>query len=297
MSKYYRTLMLVAYSSEQALLKRYLEQGFDPYDYGYELEQWLEEDLCPECGTGDAPDCEECKGKAKAALEAKSGYDPSAWLETASDADIVRFREHLESSGSFDGGTNSPAYEHLVYNRLVKPTWLVHFTDEPDSIAADGFKHGFEDMIGLGLTTESHRKRGPGYNFAFILGLKDARDAARGNWGAGDSRYGTHAVVFWGGGVEAWHIGDEENQIVFWGPEVSPSRIFPIHKNKYTGWHVEDAVGRVVFGYDDYGDGEGENKEFEETAEWVVANHNMLSSTREKAERRKRDRAAALKRR
>lgn len=286
---YHSASRLIAYSPEQGMLKTYLEQGFDPYDYSYELEQWLEDHVCEECDTGDDPDCDKCSGALRAKVDKITGGDDStAWIDTASDADLARFREWAEQQISSSTGPDRPVYEHMSYERLVKPTWLVHFTDDPEKIASDGFKYGWESLEGLGLTThftDKARKRGPGFNFAFTIGSRDAKNAARGHHRDG-SKYGKHAVVFWAGGVEAYHYGDEENQVVFWGPEVQPSRIFAIWNDGDNSWYVYDAVERVVFGMppDDY-DNQGTVKSFEEAAEWVVDNYRMLSRTEEKVER------------
>lgn len=298
---YHSIRRLLAYGPEQGMLKRYLKEGFDPYDYSYELEDWLAEEACEECGAGDDPDCEKCKGELKAKVEEVTGGDDSlAWIDRASDADIARFREHVENNASrFDAGPAKPAYEHMSFNRLVKPTWLVHFTDDPYAIASEGFTHGWDSTEGLGLTThfsDEARSRGPGFNFAFTVGSRDARNALNSR-GQGP-KYGKHAVVFWAGGVEAYHYGDGEDQMIFWGPEVSPSRIFALWNGEDDGWCVRNAVDRVVFGVDPDApyDERAAGKDFEEAAEWVVANHRMLSGTQEGVDRVERERAKAARR-
>ncbi len=299
---YHSIRKLLAYGPEQGMLHRYLQEGFDPYDYSYELEDWLLEHVCEECDAGDDPDCEKCKGEMKAKVgEATGGDDSLAWIDGASDADLARFREHVESRVQRgDMGPDRPAYEHMSFNRLVKPTWLVHFTDDPESIASDGFTHGWDSTEGLGLTThfsDEARKRGPGFNFAFVLGSRDAKNAARSDWRSSGPKYGKHAVVFWAGGVEAYHYGDEEDQVIFWGLEVGQDRIFAM-RNGDDGWWVDDATGRTVFGIDQGApyDDRAEAKGFEETAEWIVSNHRMLSGTDEKADRRRRELAKVARR-
>jgi len=279
------------------MLHRYLREGFDPYDYSYELERWLEDEACEGCGAGDDPDCEKCGGKLRAEVDGVTGGDDAlAWIDRASDADLARFREHVEQRvGRGDMGADRPAYEHMSFNRLVRPTWLVHFTDDPYEIASDGFQYGWDSTEGLGLTThftDNARKRGPGYNFAFALGSRDARNAERGQHYGDSPKYGKHAVVFWGGGVEAYHYGDEEDQVIFWGPEVPPSRIFALWNGGDDGWCVRNAVDRVVFGVDPDApyDERAEPKGFEDAAEWAAANHRMLARTQEGVDRVERER-------
>jgi len=278
---YHSIRRLLAYGPEQGHLKRYLESGFDPNDYHWELADWLEE------GEGDqqwhdedGPDYEKL-------------YE---WTDSAPQARIDEFEAHVKDTPHFDGGPARPVYEHMSFNRLVKPTWLVHFTDDPLDIAENGFKYGWDSTEGLGLTThftDTARKRGAGYNFAFVLGSRDARNASSGHRVDGP-KYGRHAVVFWAGGVEAYHYGDEENQVIFWGPEVAPDRIFAVWNGGDDGWHVQDASGRVVFGADpDAYHEDAAAKDFEDAAEWTASNHRMLSRVEEKRRRRRRERAKA----
>jgi len=289
---YHSAHRLFAYSPEQGMLMRYLREGFDPYDYECLLEDWLQEHACEECGSGDDPDCDSCGGKLKAKADAAAD-DPLSWLDGASEGDLERFREYVEQRvGGMDMGADRPAYEHMSFSRLVRPTWLVHFTDDPESIQSDGFQYGWDSTEGLGLTThftDNARKRGPGFNFAFVLGSRDADRAAS------SGKYGKEAVVFWAGGVEAYHYGDEEDQVIFWGPEVDPSRIFAVRHDDDNDWYVEDASGRVVFGVDRYApyDERAEAKDFDEAAKWVVGNHRMLSGVRERAEKARRERQRA----
>lgn len=280
---YHSIRRLLAYGPEQGHLKRYLESGFDPNDYHEDLADWLEEE---EGGSWRDED---------GLTDSDKLYE---WADSAPQARIDEFETYIKELTHFDHGPDRPVYEHMEYNRLVKPTWLVHFTDDPLGIAADGFKYGWEGTEGLGLTThftDSARKRGTGYNFAFVLGSRDARNAA-GRPGKGP-KYGRHAVVFWGGGVEAYHYGDEENQVIFWGPEVSPDSIFALWNGDDDGWRVEDASGRMVFGADpDVYHEDAPARDFKEAAEWVAANHRMLSRVEDKRQRRRRERAKAARR-
>lgn len=105
------------------------------------------------------------------------------------------------------------AYLDLNVKRLLPAsTWLVHWTDDARSIAAKGFKHGLSDVTRLGLTkhfNDSAKKFG-GYNFAFKA--SDVEDS---------SSYGSELVVFQSSGVECYHSGDEEDQVVFWGGSIT----------------------------------------------------------------------------
>jgi len=90
---------------------------------------------------------------------------------------------------------------------LPRSTWLIHFSDSAVDIARSGFKRGASDVGDLGLTRGGDGY--PGYNFAFLSNrIEDSE------------KYGEDAVVFQSSGVHVFHIGDDENQIIFYGPDV-----------------------------------------------------------------------------
>jgi len=239
-----------SYSNEIGFLNRYLKEGFDPYDYLYELKEYLEENGV------EFPDDSEY-------------YEVSPeWIEKASKDDLEQFKNWIQNKPTSDAA-DSPAYEAMSYNSFVKPTWLVHFTDDPYSIAKEGFQYGHDSTNGLALTTwytEKARKNGAGYNFAFKVGSRDARICARQN------KYGKHAVVFWGAGVEAYHSGDEEDQIIIWGPSVNTNLIFPV-LNEEGSWVVNDWRNDKLLVKDD---------DFDKVSSWVVNNNRMLQQIRNK---------------
>lgn len=114
----------------------------------------------------------------------------------------------------------APTWAHLSAwkPRLLPPsTWLVHWSRNADDVAEHGFRRGVEDIDRLGLTTylgQSAKSR-PGYNFAFQL-----------HNGANDDRkYGDACVVFQSAGLEAYHGGDDEDQVIFWGPSITSAPV------------------------------------------------------------------------
>lgn len=112
-------------------------------------------------------------------------------------------------------------FEFVDKHLLKRNTWLVHFTRyDPVDIASQGFTMGAPDISKLALTTwvEQEAKKMGGYNFAFRADSGDAEDAAR----AGDSMYGENGVFFQSSGVSAYHAGDRQEQIIFWGDDVDP---------------------------------------------------------------------------
>lgn len=245
------------YTDELGYLNRYLRQGFDPYDYTYHVVDYLRS-----TGVDIGEDVD--------------SYDfGEAWLERASDADKEAFKEYLEGnegSRHMVDAYDQPAYETLDYLQLVKPTWLLHFTDDASSVASEGFLHGHEEMDrGLHLTTHKYdRKKYPGYNFAVKPNSGVTQTIAR------SGKYGDEAVLFWSAGVEAYHYGDEEHQVIFWGPSVDPKMIFPITK-EYGKWQVlSEQDDRIL----------KESEDISDIADWIETNWRMLTRIREKEFRR-----------
>lgn len=99
-------------------------------------------------------------------------------------------------------------------------------------------------MMTLGLTTyrsKSSKKFG-GYNFAFKMDGADAENP--------DGKYGKECVVFQSSGVEGYHGGDEEDQVIFWGKSITTQPI-PIIAGSSKAWEVWSMMNnRAVFSTD-----------------------------------------------
>lgn len=132
-------------------------------------------------------------------------------------------------------------YKQDVYSNNQ---WLIHFTPNPGEIALNGFTKGTQDMEELGVTHGSQRYE-EGYNFAFIAD-KATNDEARyylGHDGYGNLDDNAGAVMFKADGIEAYHGGDCQDQVIFWGP--SARNIIPIYHGNveemsYVGWDYDD---------------------------------------------------------
>jgi len=102
---------------------------------------------------------------------------------------------------------------------MAKPksvhTKLIHFTNRPEAVASQGFKHGEPDKTRLSLTHHLEDSgSGAGFNFAYDV--KDWEKYAKSS--KGGFKYGTGAVVFHAQGLKVWHKGGREPQVIFWGP-------------------------------------------------------------------------------
>lgn len=113
---------------------------------------------------------------------------------------------------------DSPTWMSLTpKHRLPLPpnTWLIHFSDDARAIAKQGFRFGMPDKERLGLTTWFPKNQKPGgYNFAFEM--------EKGDFGDFSLTYGDAAVAFQNAGSLAYHRGDREEQVIFWGADVDP---------------------------------------------------------------------------
>jgi hypothetical protein len=136
---------------------------------------------------------------------------------------------------------DAPTTAHMDLRKqklLPRTTWLIHFSDNAEQIADNGFKYGQDQMDKLGLTTwfKDEAKKYGGYNFAFLASSVH-----------GPSNYGSHAVLFQNSGVHCYHYGDNEDQIIFWGADVEPSTIVLIRKSDEWEVIARGLRDRVVY--------------------------------------------------
>lgn len=262
---------------QETYLERSLKK-FDPYDFEILVNPFL--DANPEILEAWA----EAEGEDPQDLLFDRGYE---WLEYATTHgladELQQFEEYANDHGH-DYTTEVGPRVQMDFLGRFGPDWMVHFTNDAEAISGMGFTSGHPDLAGLSLTTnksEQARKREAGYNFAFEVDTRDARYAAR------QGKYGKEAVVFFGTGIKTVHYGDEEEQIVFWGPSIPINMIFPIYRERYSeeGWYVPNFLGRAVYGSEDKGEQEP-TRTFEECVDWVIGHWRELNDTRGFEERR-----------
>lgn len=167
-------------------------------------------------------------------------------------------RSHL-SDFFYDG---YPSWEYFDYMDIVKNQWLIHFSDNAFHIHDDGkFDNLVTDFTKLGLTThyvDKYDRDDYGYGFAYLLS-----DFERHYRNRGRNKYGDEAVLFRASGIRVWHYGDQEPQVIFYGPTAHD--IVYIQENYgdysvkgvgkrdllYTG-DISDVVSWIVNNYDQY---------------------------------------------
>jgi len=215
-------------SAENLALLRYLEDGVNPEDFLHLLPSYFRSTR------RDPPE----------------GFDPRwpqgilddpAWQEEIAD----EFREWISTDAIDElraNKMNSPAYVFLEDPELLDDdTWLVHFSPSAAAVAKHGFLYGFPSMKRLAFTRRSASGNGaPGWNYAYRESASQADDVAE------IGAYGNGAVLFRSGGVEAFHTGDGERQVIFWGPLVREF-ILVEHAEEDDVWLIRDRRnGRVL---------------------------------------------------
>lgn len=208
-------------------------EEFDYYEHWHAVAQWLDDN-------DHLDEVNEATGREFADGDELAEEDPEdiwpklpEWLRDECQEDVL---ENLMQNSPVE----APTYKHMDLHSpkpLPRGTWLVHFSDHADEIARQGFKRGVFDYTKLGLTTymnnDGHYKKTGGYNFAFLANGKDAR------WAASQKKYGRDCVLFQNSGVHAYHYGDEEQQIVFWGEDVDPRDIILIQRGEEHDFEVK----------------------------------------------------------
>ena len=126
-----------------------------------------------------------------------------------------------------------PTWLEMDFIRIVKNEWCIHFTEYADDISKEGFTSGTEDISRLAFTGAGQQKPSAGYDFAFLI---DDRNVDFNN-------YGTKAVIFRTSGVLVRHYGDEQDQVIFWGPNVKS--FIPVENDG--DWIVYGQKGQVLF--------------------------------------------------
>ena len=147
--------------------------------------------------------------------------------------------------------------------QLIKNQWLIHFTEEAQKIAEEGFRYGVDDMTKLGLTTQlgEFDKKYGGYNFAYTL--NDFNRYGKSDYMGGNKeyKYGSEAVIFNASGIKVWHHGDGEPQVIFYGN--TAKNIIPIIGGDQYKYGVYNKGGRLLY----------ENDEMEAMVKWITNNY------------------------
>ncbi len=241
--------LIEMYSSQNTYALQALKNtDFDYYNHWWEICNWAEETDNLDA-FGDFESAEQLHEEDASLFE----HIPEYLQKEASETILHNLMRHDPAE--------VPSSEWFTpENKLIpRQTWLVHFTDHASAIIHDGFTKGMDDAYKLGLTTYfgDGAKQYGGYNFAFEAKSRYA------SFAASQKKYGKEAILFQSSGVKAWHSGDEEDQIIFWGPEVDKNSLIYIHQS-HGDWYVLNKHSRPII-----------QGEFEYIVNWLIANYDQ----------------------
>lgn len=181
------------------------------------------------------------------------------WYANLSEQAVEAFRKRIQDGHVHDGDGSTKNYMRLIRPTLLPATtWLVHYTNQAESIAVHGFKYGAPDKQDLALTrmkNSNARTETSGYNFAFLASHQE--DVSNGEF------YGKQCVVFQSSGTMTHHRTDNEHQIVFDGSHVNPKSIYPIYQIDMKWCVLNHNTSKILF----------KNKDINVVVKWVIQNH------------------------
>ena len=253
------------YSEPNGALLRYMKaEEFDPYSNWYSICEWI-------VANNYLRKLKRFLPNARTAEDLQE-EDPELFYKLPKTAQEECAKWCIDDIRNNDPA-NAPTWVHMSLQKkqlLPRSTWLVHFTDNPSDIADQGFTIGMDQMDRLGLTTwiknDSFDKKSGGYNFAFRALSQYANNAAY------EKKYGADAVIFQNSGVEAYHYGDEENQIMFHGKDVDHRNIVVLRRSE-GDWIVKgNKPKRLKSGKIYYEEIDLFTGEYENCVKWVIQN-------------------------
>lgn len=192
-------------------------------------------------------------------------YEAAEKLSEFLKTDLKPFCEDFIQYATRYGDREVPLFCAADFRREVHNEWLVHMTNKDNipGLYREGFSYGVDiDNLaytpGIGTT---QYKYGAGYDFAF-----EADDASI----AEKSGYGDCAILFQASGIQIYHWGDEQYQVIFYGPSAR-NLIFLFQDDETNMWYVDSEItGRRLV--------EFETLEF--LVQWCISNfpqyHNHL---------------------
>lgn len=209
------------------LFRDYLENNNGVYET---IEQMVEQDKVPED------------------ILQWDDYEMAEALSEYFKTDLKPFCEDFIQYVSYHGDTEVPLFCVADFRREVHNEWLVHMTssDNIPGLYKEGFSYGVDiDNLaytpGIGTT---NYKYGAGYDFAF-----DADDASV----AEKSGYGDCAVLFQASGIQIYHWGDQQYQVIFYGPSAR-NLIFLFQDDETKMWYVDSEItGRRLVEFETLG--------------------------------------------
>ena len=174
------------------------------------------------------------------------------------DDELAYFAEDFIDYVAQNGGTDVPLFVVADYEKDIKNEWLVHMTNNLSGVSHEGFNVGvsINELAYTPGRGTTKWKYGPGYNFAFTVDYADHAER---------TGYGKYCVLFQASGVQIYHYGDNEHQVIFYGP--SARNLVFIAKEEYGdysgSWVIKSEItDRPICHFDD----------LEKCVYWVIQN-------------------------
>lgn len=260
--KKYNDFLLEHVSNDELYLFKYLNMSDEDknidiaYSHKYEFGDYLDH-----IGLSDFEDIIEDEGIIseykldKKSLEYLKGFinsddddDKDFYVESLISINKTianSFGEYVLNNATDYSSEDLPTWYYLSSPKIIKKQWLIHETDEPYDIYKNGFTYGTDNMYNLGLTTYYNKesKEFGGYNFAYTLYDFERSGTTRNGNGQHNFKYGESIILFKCSGVKAYHIGDEEEQVMFWGNRAEDIIMVEYDDDKEL-WYIESRLNR-----------------------------------------------------
>lgn len=259
----HRGYIYEVYSNENSSLLRYAkDDSVDLYELGYLFRDWMSDNKPAEFEEYDSA--------------GNDWDDPEDMMQRFPD-EIKEFGEAL-NNGLYHNeperyGDTKSSMSLNSMKLLPRTTWLIHFSNDASGIAQEGFVYGASDISKLALTTHrDDRMESEGFNFAFIANSRDSLNVVSSYMSK--QKYGKDAVMFMGSGVHFQHSGDEEHQIVFYGPDVKEFALIKDIDGTYC------VMGNQSYTAKDYlymPQSNGLRDSLQKCMEWVITNSRQYS--------------------
>jgi hypothetical protein len=155
-----------------------------------------------------------------------------------------------------------PSWLYMDYPKQIHNEWLIHFSDNANQVSWRGFKHGTCEFENLAYSNAGEIDgKWEGYDFAYTL-----YDASRYAFDRSRPKYGREAVIFRASGVKLWHHGDQEEQVIFYGPSAKDI-IYLRYDNETGDWYIASRFDPSKVLYHD--------ENIDKVIDWVLYNYDQ----------------------
>ena len=173
-------------------------------------------------------------------------------------------RKYESNYGFYDKG---PSWMYMDSAEQIHNEWLIHFSNHADQISWRGFKHGTNDFENLAYSNAGETDgKWEGYDFAYALDdVGRYAFSSRGMYGR-IPKYGREAVIFRASGVKLWHHGDQEPQVIFYGPSAKDI-IYLRYDEEIHEWCIASRFDPSKMLY--------HNDDIDKVIDWVLHNYDQ----------------------